>query len=1329
MVVAPSAADLRDERIEERIEGDDIGAVSWRAQTAAGPVPVERLGRIGAAAGDLHRARPDRAEAAIVRPPRPHDALRPVLGDGEEERIAGVLGAGLDIGERAGAGDVQQRGGCVVEAGVGPPHGDVIRLGPADGGRGDQRAADDAAAAGEHVHPVVQADGLAIAVGEDDVVQPGLQPTEIERDVGPRRAVQFDAGRLADGLAVGVLQPGGERAVELGADGGHGEVADVAAAGAVDLEDIELGDLGEQVEVDRAVAELDRAHQHVVGAALRARDRHAGLGRERLGRAQVEPRGGRHAVVRDEQLDRIGAGDRQAERLAGRRVDAVHDRRAAGQRDGLGSVKRERGQVDRGRVERDADVVRLVGLGDDVEDVAADDDLIVARHDRRQRRGERGGVAAAGRERAVALHEAEEGVVDVPLAVGREVDRIGPASGERTDAGVGHGVADRGRLPGQPADGHDDLADGEVDRRERIEVEPRSRAGVVEQAAVLIDALAEVGADDEVVGPDEPGRQPYGHLAGVAVAGVQRLRREERADRAVGAAIEHLIGRQEHRVVPQPAGRALADVGYGPAEHRVLPAVGRGREQRDIGDGQIGRPRRNDDDRVAADRVLHRGVVVALVGPLLDVVVGIGPHDDAERAGQVVGQRERPPLRVDPAGDECGVPLGLAEQHGVAVDLAVGREPDLIDPASGVGVDRRVVADDPLDVDLAGLGGQLDGDRLHDQVGRGAGDRDRHGGGVVALAAVLEDPAAVVGAQEDEVVAGRQVERQGHQFAGDAVGAARGDRLVADDGADPPVGRVERVVVREVHGVAPEAVGCPNAAVLNGPVEPDEPPGLDRSGDAVVERERGDGEIGRLDDDIDRRGGAADVVVAVDLEDAAVQVGHDEHMEAAKQVVGQRDRGEPVVAVAGRERTARVADLGDENVSRVEHIVGRQVDRVVPGALRRRGRAVVLDAVGDLDPLAADRHRRGRDRHRLQIGRRRQPDREHIGRRDVVVVGGVLEGLAERIGLHEQEVVAGHADRQRDRERGVVRLAGRKPAEPAGGAELDVAGVERRVVREPDAVGPTVLLGRAIALVGDGPEHVDLRAGERRERADRVGHLQVGRGRQVDAGRLARGQVVALGGAGRVQLQLLVVEVGDDEEVHVAEHVAGQRRGERGAVLVAGEQGGRVVDLAEVGVQPVERFVERQIHRIRPAGRGRRLAAGVGHDPLDRDRAAGERHVRPRDLADLQVREGRETDRDDVAAGGVVVELGERAAQLGDLIEGIGGDMQPPVAGEVRRQVERLRADDRVAGRDRPGEREGFGQAAVAFGILQPNLIVELSGEVAGALVGHGPAHRDRLPR
>ena len=161
--------------------------------------------------------------------------------------------------------------------------------------------------------------------------------------------------------------------------------------------------------------------------------------------------------------------------------------------------------IDRELIEGGADVVGFTGFGDLVEDVASDDHVVVPGNDTRQRGGVRFGVVGPTKDVAAVLDPAKEPVVDIPLVVGGDVDRIVPRPQRGVDALVLHGVGDRGVLAGDPAGGDGDRTDDEVRRRleadlHRLEIV----TDIVQFVAVLIDPLVPVGDDKYEYGPDRP---------------------------------------------------------------------------------------------------------------------------------------------------------------------------------------------------------------------------------------------------------------------------------------------------------------------------------------------------------------------------------------------------------------------------------------------------------------------------------------------------------------------------------------------------------------------------------------------------------------------------------------------------------------------------------------------------------------------------------------------------------------------------------------------------------------------------------------------------------
>ena len=935
----------------------------------------------------------------------------------------------------------------------------------------------------------------------------------------------------------------------------------------------------------------------------------------------------------------------------------------------------------------------------------------------------------------VAVGHSCHGAVGVgDLHVVEAVGRVGEVEDGADAGGVEHLVVDGLELGEERAD---ELGDGR-------EVELRAADVEGHVAAVAARLAAQVG--------DAEGQEPCLEGDGV-VGGAREAAGEDVVVALVGVGHDGgLVGPQVALVggvVVDRAGQALvADV----------ELVGRGLRLAGEGDleGLVGGSPDAVEQLLARRQVVGRwdleeqgldadleGVgrgagVVGVLRPLVDVVVDVGPHDDAVGVGHRGGQRH-----VDELG-RIGVVLagGVGSLEELrpklevalldAADEAVAEVPHrVVREVDGVGPDARdvlgaVVRDRPLDghgVAAVGIAGHDDGVDL--EV-RGRGPLDDHGRGagrgVVALVGTLVDVApwarSVGHVGEDEhVVPAEDAPRQGPS-AVHRVGAAGEEGALVADAADVVVApHVEIGVARQVDVVGPHvlAVGHVAGALVGdgvADVDPAAGDGVGRHDDVLW----GDPEVGRVDEGHRQRRGRDVVVLVAELVDVAhgiagkleprlaarggigqcavglVGVGRidvDEDVEAAVDVIGQphlglEGGGVDLVEAAGR-HGAVVAVGGHEQVVGVERLVLRDVDLVVPRA--DAGLAGALVGHGPADG---------------QKGAR-------VGR-----------AVDDQLGDGQVGLAVGHVERLGGR---VVGLAAVLP---------HPLGVERRPV-----------------------------------------------------GELARPHVVDPAPGGLV----LGVAVGEDVDVLASLDARLEPQGRHALVAAADGEGlvGPVGHRADVGRPLVDELgVGRHVDVVIPVGRvlPHGAVAHVGHGPTDLDGLARECLGGQRDARDLEV--GRilgddarlrllvvlrerafedapplflraDQDVDDVVAAEVLEVLmrclGERLAELrlGAVDDGLHLGQQPTLEGQELPGVD-VGLDDEVRplGRRREGEGDLLGVAAArlerlvvghaedqmlgALAVVEVGVGRDVDGvapvvEVGhvGAVVGHGPGDGDLL--
>jgi len=263
------------------------------------------------------------------------------------------------------------------------------------------------------------------------------------------------------------------------------------------------------------------------------------------------------------------------------------------------------------------------------------------------------------------------------------------------------------------------------------------------------------------------------------------------------------------------------------------------------------------------------------------------------------------------------------------------------------------------------------------------------------------------------------------------------------------------------------------------------------------------------------------------------------------------------------------------------------------------------------------------------------------------------------VGERQQVVVAAQVVRQRDPDRGGVRLARLELAVDAAvfvadrverglRCHLGIEVVERGIVGQVDPVGPRRLAGLAVAHVGHGEGDIDGGAGRCRAGNEQVGHAQVGlavdhrqRGLEhVVLRELVGIRVVLLIRIANVEHAVALrdrpgldagqaarIHIGEDIQEVVAADAWRQRhldvaritlvRAQR--LRVAALQGGQQRDPVLVR-DPVR--VLRQVDLVGPVGglAPDRLVAVVQHRVADGGFFTGERRSRRRDACDLQIR-------------------------------------------------------------------------------------------------------------
>ena len=474
----------------------------------------------------------------------------------------------------------------------------------------------------------------------------------------------------------------------------------------------------------------------------------------------------------------------------------------------------------------------------------------------------------------------------------------------------------------------------------------------------------------------------------------------------------------------------------------------------------------------------------------------------------------------------------------------------------------------------------------------------------------------------------------------------------------------------------PQAVGPARqdgvavAAVLHRPREQRGAPGLDGG----RHREVADDQVGARLVDLDRAGQQQVVGLAGALEHRIADIGAQQHLVPAQQAGRQLAADRSVVAGIGGQR-AVVRESTQRQVAAIDVVVQRQPSLVVPPGLARRrvGGAQVLDPVVHREGGAGPRGVGHMRTHHLEVGRWRQQDLgdARLGP-GVVGLEGVLVDMVVDIGGDDEVEAAGQADRQLRRQRAGVALAHAERAAVRHVAEHQVGAVQQGVGGQVDTVVPGRLAGAAVTVVLAMPGDGDRLAGEGLRRRGHLGHLQVRRRRQRDAGDRRCARVVVLLGSGRRAFEQLVVDVGDDDEAVVAVDAARQRKARRVGVGAIDVEVAGVLDHGQLGVGTVQRVVGGQVDHVVPGRHGGGAGADVAHRPADHCGLAGERVLGRRDAGHHEVWQRPLPGGQRLRVDGDVVTLAGRALEQAVAVVGANDDVE--AADQVARQGDRLHA-------------------------------------------------------
>ena len=356
-----------------------------------------------------------------------------------------------------------------------------------------------------HEVPIRQGLRLPVRVGDDDVIQPVRLFYKIE-------SCQ-DLGSIDDfvRLRINDREPGPHQlhdgiAMETGADDRRGNQSLVAAFVRCDVVERQRYDLGQQTEWRCAARDVVAADQDVIGTTL-ARGNDDFLIRIKRRRISV--------VVMDQvghvaktNVDFVGRTDSQAVELY------THGVIRAGIQGVVVALSRcqctDRRDVDDQRIEADTQRVRrrraiilfTIPLGDRVENVATDDDVVVARQESRDRRRELGGVGCVDGQRAVLINTPNQLVIFIPHRIGRQIGRVGPETGDRVRTKIRTGPADTDLLAGKCGGGHGNRVNDQIGRgRNRDRHWIVAGGDVVVISACLEDGITRVRMHDQEVRP------------------------------------------------------------------------------------------------------------------------------------------------------------------------------------------------------------------------------------------------------------------------------------------------------------------------------------------------------------------------------------------------------------------------------------------------------------------------------------------------------------------------------------------------------------------------------------------------------------------------------------------------------------------------------------------------------------------------------------------------------------------------------------------------------------------------------------------------------------
>ena len=806
-----------------------------------------------------------------------------------------------------------------------------------------------------------------------------------------------------------------------------------------------------------------------------------------------------------------------------------------------------------------------------------------------------------------ALPFGQDHVAIVEHVVQGQHDHVAPVRLCGAGASIGKGHVNVDRL----ARGH--LAHSLQRRHTQVRAvhrDPVVRCGEVRGIPGLEHPVRSIGQDQDGIATRRDIGEGQGQFALVAFADIQVEGPHNRSDQL--CPVQRAVGRQVDVVDPGGPGDARAVVANAPPDHRLPPGRG-GFGRGDAGHGQV--RRRPDGQGRLADR---GGDVVGLVRALEHRVVSIGHDQEMHRPGQSAGQ-------IETAGDGVAVASGqrsgardLAQQDIVPVEHRIGRNVDGIGPTACRRVDAQV-AHPPFQRDaIAVTGGGRGGDDLDLQVGNRRGQADLGQGGVVAAGVGFGDVRPNIGDDGDPVGAGQagwQVDLGRHIV--EPVGFER--TVARDFRQDDVVAIADDRVAGQNHAVDPGRHIGPDAAVFDPPANRQALPAQRIVGHVEIANPQIGIAAGGGLESHHRSGFVAARTVGRQLQHAAaaefVPVGLHQQPKLARtcHAVGQRHGDLPRHPLTRGKHRAAMVD--DGVVGRREQGLVVDVDTIGP-AEPGRPVADIDDIIGDSD-LAPG----------LRVFRQdAQVLGDDIGGRDDVDRGGVVRfGIA--VGVQLVHRVAGIGRHDGGELTDLVLAAGPGHGGRAGNGVAGRDGrpviphVDQRQFRPRRPVSQAQLIDKGLgcrgaALVPQGPGDRDVIPGlpvHRRGEGDILDH-QIGQ--RLRGGGHGDRRLVPLGPrfAGGVQ------RVGKDRDGQLSgsRQAAGQLHhglarpacpgGERPALWHLDHR----KDGGSVGVadhDPVQAVL-------------RRLIAGVGQGPADRDGAVRAHRPVGRQASDPEVRAG-----------------------------------------------------------------------------------------------------------